>query len=707
MSNPKFLKIFNQSTDSIAYSRMNNPVSVRLSGTTLVVTDNIIISNNAKLSFTAPCDCTEVTHMSIGGISYNLVDALGNTTNDTFKGFSANSKVSVLIDTQNRRAYVMNGAYGYKAPYEFAKESGYKGTVGEFYKLLATLDVDKTYETVKLAGYTGTKEEFYEALSTVDEPKGLKPTIIVTIGDDIDVSEVTMNWTENGVGKSKTLAVQDKKAIFEVFEYKTYTVSIVVNGKTESAPVTVDSVKQYRVQFPYFYATLAIKSPIGATITCTQNEELITKISTGEDNFTITSTGPWSVTVKRGTKSENQSVDIDERVGAKYTLLFLDSAYVTYGVRIDTTNDNPLTSVSYIEGTDAFGMTKGSDDWDSMPIFNAIRPCILKDGKVVKYLDPNNFTKDLSGNPVLISEELDGDVMIEFSKGGYSFIRAGQYIDIYITNNPSNEGYVYHSFSHTSEGDCEHFWLGAFLGLKTSSSIRSVSNVIPTTTLNSIITAMRTSEGYNIITYFQRLWVQILYLIKYGNLNSQEALGLGYTNTQSGVSNVTGSTVLSGMCSGSTSSYEHVKLFGVEDFWGNYSSCISCCKISTTGSSPSYNTRAHIYYPGGAEFQANLGEKSILDYKGYMSGIVGSNIVGFLCSTSDIKGSSTTYLTDKLDHIATNSGFSSGSKYDIVSGGGTYAGVAGGIFYTAFPLFGNFLPKYPIAARLSYCFPGK
>ena len=62
------------------------------------------------VTFTAPCDCTEVTDgLVINGNAYTVVDALGNA----IMGVSAwrgGAKVTVALDIENRRAFLQNGA---------------------------------------------------------------------------------------------------------------------------------------------------------------------------------------------------------------------------------------------------------------------------------------------------------------------------------------------------------------------------------------------------------------------------------------------------------------------------------------------------------------------------------------------------------------------------------------------------------------------
>jgi hypothetical protein len=113
-------------------------------------------------------------------------------------------------------------------------------------------------------------------------------------------------------------------------------------------------------------------------------------------------------------------------IDARYTTL------LTYTVRIDETNSNPNTSCVYMD--DAVGMTKGSSDWDSMPIFEDIRPCVFKDGKVQYYLNPEDFSKKFGSTESSDLTGADGDVMIEFRRFAYKIYRDGNYLYVSVTN---------------------------------------------------------------------------------------------------------------------------------------------------------------------------------------------------------------------------------------------------------------------------------
>lgn len=295
------------------------------------------------------------------------------------------------------------------------------------------------------------------------------------------------------------------------------------------------------------------------------------------------------------TVSSNTPIEL----AARYTTL------VEYTVRIDESNSNPNTSCVYMN--DAINMTKGSSAWLSNPIFEDIKPCVFKNGAVNYYLNPNDFSKKLDGTSSVLTGA-DGDVMIEFRKFAYKIVREGQYLYVSITNDEAkalaDPLYTYDAFSRITEGDLDKFYQGAFKGyIDNNGYLRSIAGVQPTA--NKTIGAFRAAAqarntvngNANIYHYQQNSYahlkaLQCLYLIMYGNRNGQEALGRGVVGvTDDGSSNlsyVTGynaaaddgtitgtvssatSTFASGMCSGTTSnSVTHMKLFGIEDFWGS------------------------------------------------------------------------------------------------------------------------------------------
>jgi hypothetical protein len=311
-----------------------------------------------------------------------------------------------------------------------------------------------------------------------------------------------------------------------------------------------------------------------------------------------------------------------------------------FGIRIDLTNSNPASAVTYTD--DAVGMTAGSSAWDSMPIFKDIKPCVLKNGVVQYYLNPSDFTKKADGSAADITSGNDGDVMIEIPKTGFSITTNGNYIDVKVTDNPNNAAFKYYAHSRAAEGDRQKLYIGAYKGYKDGSNkLRSLSGKTPTVsqTIGTFRTqAQANGSGYGMLSFYPLTLIQCLYLIKYKNLDSQTALGQGYTGGSAAQS--TGATNTAGMCYGSTSTTSRIKLFGIEDFWGNVWEWIDGLFCD---SSRNIKTAFQGFNDTGNGYTSR-GQGATSDISGYMSKPQGTSEAGFIAK--EVSGSNTTYFAD-------------------------------------------------------------
>lgn len=309
-----------------------------------------------------------------------------------------------------------------------------------------------------------------------------------------------------------------------------------------------------------------------------------------------------------------------------------------YTIRIDQSNSNPLTCCTYAD--DAVGMTKGSSEWDD--IFG-YKPCIMRDGVVQGYLNPNNFTKYEDGTRAPITST-NYDVMIEFPRMGLDISTSGKVITIKLTKakNDSNFQYLAHKRGNTQK---DYFYLGAYSATGSSSKLGSNSGLYPlvnTSITDFINYAHNRGSGYEIMAFYQWTYVQCLYVMKYGNLNSQVALGQGYTRGSEAQS--TGATNTQGMCYGNPNSgTDRMKLFGLEDLWGNVLQFISGLysdinrNLLTTTDNFGVNTSA-------SAWEYNVSSGTIGSVGGYMRESQGTNNGGFVTKVGS--GSSTTYYSD-------------------------------------------------------------
>jgi len=207
----------------------------------------------------------------------------------------------------------------------------------------------------------------------------------------------------------------------------------------------------------------------------------------------------------------------------------------------------------------------------------------------------------------------------------------------------SLDGYRLYAFSREEEGDRSHFYWGAYKGsLDDLGNLSSVSGKLPahSKTIGAFKQlAKNKGVGYTITSYFQLVAIQCLYIIKYGSLNGQSSIGRGVCGVSEAIA--TGGTEANGMTYGTTTnSSSHVKVFGIEDFWGNIWEWIDGL---TTDSS--WNIITNWDYEkatGNEDFMVASGLTA--NSSGWVSNVIGTTEAGFM--NIAYSGSSTTYFSD-------------------------------------------------------------
>jgi hypothetical protein len=337
---------------------------------------------------------------------------------------------------------------------------------------------------------------------------------------------------------------------------------------------------------------------------------------------------------------------------------------LTFGVSIDLTNTNPETAVTYTD--DAVGMTPGSA-WNSMPIFKDIKPCVLKNGVVQYYLNPNDLTKKADGTSADITSGNDGDVMIEIPKTGYSISTAGNTLTVKVTDDPNNPNFKYYAHSRAAEGDRSKLYIGAYLGWNDGGKLRSLSGKTPTAdqTIGTFRTqAQANGAGYDIVSFYPLTLLQCLFLIKYKNRDSQTALGKGYVGGSA--AQVTGATNSNGMDYGTTSDTSRVKFLGIEDMWGNLRWFIDGF---FSDASRNMLTAFTDFNDTGSGY-TDRGQGATSDIGNYMSKPQGTSQTGFIAK--EVSGSASTYFCDYAALYASRLPNFGGSWTDASNAGAFY-----------------------------------
>ena len=392
-----------------------------------------------------------------------------------------------------------------------------------------------------------------------------------------------------------------------------------------------------------FFPQIIVTTASGATVTATSGGKTVSGTATGGICILdIPAFGTWLVTATKDTDANSTTVVVDTVKSYEIEL----RVYHVYGFTINEAESNPTASVTYTDKATTF--SKGSAAWDASSLFANIKPCLFKSGAVVGYLQRHDYTKFENGTTADITSGSAGDVMVEIPKMAYYMEKSGDIITCKVLvgsvdAKTIDAKYSYLPFSRNSEGDRDKIYIGAYLGYDLSSKLRSLSGKSPTAdkTMGAFRTiAQANGTGYQQFPFYQLTLIQILYIMKYGSLNSQIALGRGYVD-KNAATITTGGTNSKGFCFGETTGRQQMKIFGIEDFWGNIYQlidglyCDASWAILTT-----YNA----FNDTGSGYLFSNSSGNIAKTSGYMNKAQGGTQTGFITKTGD--GSETTYYAD-------------------------------------------------------------
>ena len=325
-------------------------------------------------------------------------------------------------------------------------------------------------------------------------------------------------------------------------------------------------------------------------------------------------------------------------------------------VKINQANSNPSTCCTYAD--DAIGMTVGSSQWDE---FFGFYPCLFLNGKETKLINPNNYAQAIDKTTLDITSGSSGDVMIAFPRRGLQISTLGDIVTITMSSDlDSTLPCLAHKRGNTIK---DKFYLGAYEGSLVDDKLRSLSGktALASQTLSSFRTYSRANgapnnnggSGYDVMGFYQLTYLQAMFILKYKTLNSQSAIGVGFTQgdwSSSARFATTGNTNTKGLNYGSAN-HEQIKVFGIEDIFGNYCDWIDGLYIS---SSRNIFTATQGFNDAGSGY-TNQGVGASTDLSGYMTKIQGTTEKGFLAKAvqgTDSSLYSNTYYCDDSRLIA-------------------------------------------------------
>lgn len=321
---------------------------------------------------------------------------------------------------------------------------------------------------------------------------------------------------------------------------------------------------------------------------------------------------------------------------------------------IDQANSNPLTCITYED--DAKMMEKGSAEWDD---FFQSKLVLFKDGKEVRELEDSELNN---------MKPEDGDVMVRFPRKGLRIKTVGEKVYVSMTNKTNDPDFKYYAHSR-GDSPRDAFYLGAYLGFEESSKLRSITGKAPTG--NKTMGAFRTiaqanGTGYEQLAFYQWTFLQAMYVLKYGNLDSQTALGKGNTS-RSDYDKATGETNGKGIDFGTTSDTAKVRFQWIEDFYGTKRQW--CDGWKGGGSSNALTSTDNFGNDAKGYSSYNIGFSG--NTYGKVTKVQGTSELGFLIKVGN--GSETTYYCDHQDVYGNSQKFAS-------VGGNAVVGASAGAF---------------------------
>lgn len=320
-----------------------------------------------------------------------------------------------------------------------------------------------------------------------------------------------------------------------------------------------------------------------------------------------------------------------------------------YEFTIDQSESNPSSMITY-SGANADYLPAAMNfstgifeygSWKNAWFIKGLKPVILGYDKEILYeLNPNDYSKTVNGADAPISNvNTPGNVMVGIPKVYYNIITTGNISKVYIANYKVDDDYV--CWSHLDEhgNEIDYCYIGAYTGriqnnvLRSLSGVKSQSGISSAAFINAALeNNVNNSNMWNIYLYNDRILINLLLLLISKTTDTQTAFGTGYHNN--GGSSVpyredslmnTGTMNDKGLFWGDQSGRNGVKIFGIENWWGN-------SWLVTNGVSSDGN--------GKVKYKLTYSRVDGTDIEGYHSD---SSVIGYLTTASNVTDYNASY----------------------------------------------------------------
>ena len=202
------------------------------------------------------------------------------------------------------------------------------------------------------------------------------------------------------------------------------------------------------------------------------------------------------------------------------------------------------------------------------------RPCMLTyAGKVDHYLDPNNYTKKIDGSASKVADtSFGGNAMMEWPKIYTKRWESNGVYHFRCSDTPQDDTWDCWCNYDRNNNQIDHFYTPIYFGSLVSGKLRSISgaaNSVNTTAANEITYAKANGNDWYTEVLADRLLLQDLLVMMARSTECQTAFGYGRCKSSNSNAIPPGTMNTKGMFWGSNDQTSGVKVFGMENVWGN------------------------------------------------------------------------------------------------------------------------------------------
>lgn len=429
-------------------------------------------------------------------------------------------------------------------------------------------------------------------------------SVITVRTSESDLYGKTVTVSDGGTTLTRTFNNAGVAVFSGVSMTGALTVSSTGTSRTATKSITIPYYSSYEVVLSFWTATVNIigdENLYSATVTVynslSQTVGTVTLSATGEGTFTALEPDTYMFSATYNDDIYTNYCVVSEET--TYTVELI--TFVVYGFHIDGDESDPASMVSYHVQYDgenvanysytpayydfaAEEMNPGS--WNLVNDFFIPRSCMLKyDGTVDYYLDEENETLKADGTTVsdVANTVYPGNAMMEWGRNNKKIwmkivpdTGVTKSATVYISDKQMDSDFTAYPFYDANGNVIDHFYTAKYNGSNVSSKLRSLSGLTPlgNQTVSTEVTYATANNINNAVEWYtgvlaDRQLINMLLIMISKTTNSQAAFGNGYMAPSTSPSLNTGSMDGKGQWYGYNGTNKGVKVFGMENWWGN------------------------------------------------------------------------------------------------------------------------------------------